>query len=162
MGVSLGGSGGGRSKKESSAPTINITPLVDVVLVLLIIFMVITPIVQMGYAVQVPPKVETSAPVPQDSNQVIVRLDADGRPWINKQMLTMTDFPARLREALTGRSSRVIFFAADGELEYDRVAQFMDLCRDNGAQNLGIVFEDMSGAPAAASGLGGGASGTDQ
>ena len=154
MAMSSGGGTGVRSE-------INITPLVDVVLVLLIIFMVITPIVQMGYGVQVPPKVETSAPVPQDSNQVIVRLDADGRPWINKQMLTMSDFPGKLREALTGRSSKVIFFAADGELEYDRVAQFMDLCRDNGAQNLGIVFEDMR-TPAAASALGGGASGTDQ
>ena len=154
MAMNVGGSGGPKSD-------INITPLVDVVLVLLIIFMVITPIVQMGYAVQVPPKVETSAPVPQDSNQVIVRLDAEGRPWINKQMLSMTDFPGKLREALTGRSSKVIFFAADGELEYDRVAQFMDLCRDNGAQNLGIVFEDMR-TPAAASALGGGASGTDQ
>ena len=156
MAMNVGGSGGPKSD-------INITPLVDVVLVLLIIFMVITPIVQMGYAVQVPPKVETSAPVPQDSNQVIVRLDAEGRPWINKQMLSMSDFPARLREALTGRSSKVIFFAADGELEYDRVADFMDVCRDNGAQNLGIVFEDMRPGAAAASALsGGGASGTDQ
>jgi biopolymer transport protein ExbD len=154
MAMNVGGSGGPKSD-------INITPLVDVVLVLLIIFMVITPIVQMGYAVQVPPKVETSAPVPQDSNQVIVRLDAEGRPWINKQMISMTDFPGRLREALTGRSSKVIFFAADGELEYDRVARFMDVCRQNGAQNLGIVFEDMR-TPAAASALGGGASGTDQ
>lgn len=154
MAMNVGGSGGPKSD-------INITPLVDVVLVLLIIFMIITPIVQVGYAVQVPPKVETSAPVPQDSNQVIVRLDAEGRPWINKTMLSMNDFPAKLREVLTGRSSKVIFFAADGELEYDRVAQFMDLCRDNGAQNLGIVFEDMRG-PGAAAGLGGGASGTDQ
>ena len=158
MAMNVGGSGGPKSD-------INITPLVDVVLVLLIIFMVITPIVQVGYAVQVPPKVETSVPVPQDSNQVIVRLDAEGRPWINKQMLSMSDFPAKLREVLTGRSSKVIFFAADGELEYDRVAQFMDICRDNGAQNLGIVFEDMRGAATggtAAAGLGGGASGTDQ
>ncbi|MFL6197600.1 MAG: ExbD/TolR family protein [Thermoanaerobaculia bacterium] len=155
MAMNVGASGGPKSD-------INITPLVDVVLVLLIIFMVITPIVQMGYAVQVPPKVETSVPMPQDSNQVIVRLDAEGRPWINKQMLSMSDFPAKLREVLTGRSSKVIFFAADGELEYDRVAQFMDVCRDNGAQNLGIVFEDMRGGPAAASALGTGASGTDQ
>lgn len=155
MAMNVGGSGGPKSD-------INITPLVDVVLVLLIIFMVITPIVQVGYAVQVPPKVETSAPVPQDSNQVIVRLDAEGRPWINKQMISMSDFPAKLREVLTGRSSKVIFFAADGELEYDRVAQFMDVCRKNGAQNLGIVFEDMRGPGAAAAGLGGGASGTDQ
>ena len=155
MAMNVGGSGGPKSD-------INITPLVDVVLVLLIIFMIITPIVQVGYAVQVPPKVETSAPVPQDSNQVIVRLDAEGRPWINKQMMSMSDFPAKLREVLTGRSSKVIFFAADGELEYDRVAQFMDICRDNGAQNLGIVFEDMRGTGgAAAAGLGGGASGTE-
>ncbi|HWM92881.1 MAG TPA: biopolymer transporter ExbD [Thermoanaerobaculia bacterium] len=154
MAMNVGGSGGPKSD-------INITPLVDVVLVLLIIFMIITPIVQVGYSVQVPPKVETAAPVPQDSNQVIVRLDADGRPWINKQMMSMADFPAKLREVLTGRSSKVIFFAADGELEYDRVAQFMDICRDNGAQNLGIVFEDMSGSGAAAAGLGGGAAGTE-
>lgn len=149
---------GGRNAPKSD---INITPLVDVVLVLLIIFMVITPIVQMGYAVQVPPKVETAAPVPQDSNQIIVRLDAQERPWINKQMLSMNDFPGKLREALTGRSSKVIFFAADGELEYDKVAKFMDVCRDNGAQNLGIVFEDLRGSGAAA-GLGGGSSGTEQ
>jgi biopolymer transport protein ExbD len=155
MAMNVGGSGGPKSD-------INITPLVDVVLVLLIIFMVITPIVQMGYGVQVPPKVETSAPVPQDSNQVIVRLDSEGRPWINKQMLSMAEFPVKLREALTGRSSKVIFFAADGELTYDRVADFMDVCRDNGAQNLGIVFEDMRGGPAAASGIGGGAAGTTQ
>ncbi|HYN20969.1 MAG TPA: biopolymer transporter ExbD, partial [Thermoanaerobaculia bacterium] len=121
-------------------------------LVLLIIFMVITPIVQMGYEVQVPPKVETAAPVPQDSNQIIVRLDAEGRPWINKQMISLNDFPGRLREALTGRSSKVIFFAADGELEYGKVAAFMDICRNNGAQNLGIVFEDMRGAAAGSAG----------
>ena len=155
MAMNVGGSGGPKSD-------INITPLVDVVLVLLIIFMVITPIVQMGYGVQVPPKVETSAPVPQDSNQVIVRLDANGRPWINKQQMSMQEFPVKLREVLTGRSSKVIFFAADGELTYERVAEFMDVCRDNGAQNLGIVFEDMRGGPAAASALGGGSAGTDQ
>jgi len=147
MAMNVGSSGGPKSD-------INITPLVDVVLVLLIIFMVITPIVQVGYGVQVPPKVETSAPVPQDSNQVIVRLDAAGQPWINKQQLSMSEFPAKLREVLTGRSSKVIFFAADGELTYERVADFMDVCRKNGAENLGIVFEDMRGGPAAASGLG--------
>ena len=155
MAMNVGGSGGPKSD-------INITPLVDVVLVLLIIFMIITPIVQVGYDVQVPPKVETAAPLPQDNSQVIVRLDAEGRPWINKQMLSMSDFPGRLREALTGRQSKVIFFAADGELEYDRVADFMDLCRDNGAQNLGIVFEDMRGGASGAVAAGLGGSGTTQ
>ena len=58
---------------------INITPLVDVVLVLLIIFMVVTPLLQMGYEVQVPPKVESAAPPPDMSDQIIVRMDAERR-----------------------------------------------------------------------------------
>ena len=131
---------------------INITPLVDVVLVLLIIFMVITPILQMGYEVQVPPKVESAVPTPSD-DQVIVRMDATGQKFINKQQIPDSEFAQRLRTVLTGRKSKVIFFAADGDLEYGRVAVFMDLCRDNGAENLGIVFEDLRSTPAAASAL---------
>ena len=53
--------------------------------------------------------------------------------------------------ALTGRQNKVIFFAADGELTYDKVATFMDMCRDAGAQNLGIVFDDLRPAPVATS-----------
>jgi biopolymer transport protein ExbD len=124
---------------------INITPLVDVVLVLLIIFMVVTPLLQMGYEVQVPPKVESVAPPPMD-DQVIVRLDSEGKAWINKQMVPKNEFPGRLAEVLRGRSNKVVFFAADGELPYGQVAEFMDMCQKNGAENLGIVFEDMRSA----------------
>jgi biopolymer transport protein ExbD len=149
MAMNMGGSGGVRSE-------INITPLVDVVLVLLIIFMVAVPLLQMGYAVQVPPKVESAAPPPQMQDQVIVRMDAQGQTYINKSLIPRGQFGGRLREAMTGRQSKVVFFAADGELEYDKVADFMDECRDNGAENLGIVFEDLrgggggAGAPAGA------------
>jgi len=121
---------------------INITPLVDVVLVLLIIFMVVTPILQMGYEAQVPPKVESAVP-PPSSDQVIVRLDLNGGTWINKQAIPRNEFGTRLHEVLSGRQTKMVFFAADGELPYDQVADFMDLCRHNGADNLGIVFEDM-------------------
>jgi biopolymer transport protein TolR len=129
---------------------INITPLVDVVLVLLIIFMVAVPLVQMGYAVQVPPKVETPVAAPAMEGQVIVRMDAQGQMFINKTPIAPAEFGAKLRQALTGRQSKVVFFAADGELLYDKVADFMDLCRDNGAENLGIVFEDLRGGGATA------------
>jgi biopolymer transport protein TolR len=129
---------------------INITPLVDVVLVLLIIFMIVTPILQMGHEVQVPPKLETNVPPPTNEDQVIVRLDAKGRASINKQEVARNEFPTRLKEVLTGRSAKVVFFAADGELPYGQVADFMDIVRDNGAQNLGIVFDDMKGAARAA------------
>jgi biopolymer transport protein TolR len=125
---------------------INITPLVDVVLVLLIIFMVAVPLLQMGYAVQVPPKVTTATPQP-DADQIMVRLDEQGHAFINKTPVELAQFQGMLRTALTGRQSKVVFFAADGELPYDKVATFMDLTRDAGAQNLGIVFEDMKPTP---------------
>ena len=76
MGMSTGSSSGPKSD-------INITPLVDVVLVLLIIFMVVTPMTQLGYEVQVPPKLD--APVaPPSNDQLIVRMDETGKTFINK------------------------------------------------------------------------------
>jgi biopolymer transport protein ExbD len=132
-----GGAGGPRSD-------INITPLVDVVLVLLIIFMVITPILQLGYDVNVPPKVENVQQV-ASTDQVIVRMDREGQMYINKLQVPRSEFPARLGQAMTGRSKKLVFFAADGELTYEQVADFMDLVRDSGAENLGIVFEDIGG-----------------
>jgi biopolymer transport protein TolR len=143
MAMNVGATGGVRSD-------INITPLVDVVLVLLIIFMVAVPLLQMGYDVQVPPKVEAAAPPPMNQDQIIVRMDASGQTFINKTQIPLDQFGGRLREALTGRQSKVIFFAADGELPYDKVADFMDLCHDSGAENLGIVFDDLRGGGGAA------------
>jgi biopolymer transport protein TolR len=125
---------------------INITPLVDVVLVLLIIFMVAVPLLQMGYAVQVPPKLTTTTPQP-DADQIIVRLDEAGHAFINKTPIDQSEFQNALQRALTGRQSKVVFFAADGELPYDKVATFMDMVRNAGAQNLGIVFDDLKPTP---------------
>jgi biopolymer transport protein TolR len=146
MAMSVGSAGGVRSD-------INITPLVDVVLVLLIIFMVVTPLTQMGYGVQVPPKVETAVPTPP-SDQLIVRMDAEGRTFINKEQIPYSEFGRRLQQAMTNRSSKVVFFAADGSQTYGKVADFMDLCRDSGAQNLGIVFDDMKPSAGIAAALG--------
>ncbi|MEW6338636.1 MAG: biopolymer transporter ExbD [Acidobacteriota bacterium] len=122
---------------------INITPLVDVVLVLLIIFMVITPILQMGYDTKVPPKLESTAPPPPSLDQVILRLEPDGRMYINKEEVTESNIGSRLREVLKGRESKVTFFAAAGDLPYDRVIAFMDIVKESGAQNLGIVLEEL-------------------
>ena len=136
MGMSAGGGAGIKSE-------INVTPLVDVVLVLLIIFMVIVPVLQMGYEVHTPPKVESAVPPPTKADQIIVRMDAQGRTFINKEEVALGSFGSRLRSATMGREKDVVFFAADGELDYGQVARFMDLCRDNGARNLGIVFDDL-------------------
>jgi biopolymer transport protein ExbD len=145
--MNVGGGGGLKSE-------INVTPLVDVVLVLLIIFMVITPLLQMGYQVSTPPEVKSDVPPPVSGDQIIVRLDRDGRMFINKEAIAAADFGRRLDEAMHNRESKVVFFAADGGLPFGQVADFLDICRNNGAQNLGIVFEDLKSTPVAASALG--------
>ncbi len=124
---------------------INITPLVDVVLVLLIIFMVVTPLVQMGHSVQVPPTSKGPSPAPEA--QLILRLDRSGTIFLNALEVPRAQLAAKLAEGMTGRASRVVFFAAHGELEYGEVADFLDFCHASGAPNLGIVFEELEGPP---------------
>ena len=124
---------------------INVTPLVDVVLVLLIIFMVVIPILQLGYPVNTPPENKTFVQ-PITTDQLIVRMDRDGRAYLNKEEVPIAQFGIRLKQVMQDRGSKLVFFAADGELPYGQVADFMDLVRNNGAKNLGIVFDDIKPA----------------
>ena len=137
--MAFGGASSGGVRSD-----INITPLVDVVLVLLIIFMVVIPILQMGYPVDTPPENKTAAVVPPSADQLIVRMDHDGRTYLNKEEVPMAQFGGRLKQM--NRGKKIVFFAADGELPYGQVAEFMDLCRNNGAEKLGIVFDDIKPA----------------
>ena len=123
---------------------INITPLVDVVLVLLIIFMVITPLLQMGYDVKVPPKAteQTISQVPPD--QLVVSLMPNNRMFLNKQELTAQQLATQLADNLKNRSQKTVFFSADDSVPYEGVAKVMDIVRNAGATNIGIVLETVS------------------
>jgi biopolymer transport protein ExbD len=122
---------------------INITPLVDVVLVLLIIFMVVTPLLQRGYETKVPPRVQTTTPPPM-TDQLVLRLTEDGYMFINREQYTERDFLAKLDEVTKGHETKIVFVAADGTLSYDKVARFIDMCDAHGAKNIGIVLEDLN------------------
>ena len=139
MAMSVGSGGGLKSE-------INVTPLVDVVLVLLIIFMVVIPILQMGYPVNTPPENKEATFVPPSADQLIVRMDRDGRAYLNKEEVQMQHFGARLKQVTANRGKKMLFFAADGELLYGEVAAFMDMVRNNGVENIGIVFDDIKPA----------------
>jgi biopolymer transport protein ExbD len=139
--MQVGGSGSMRSD-------INVTPLVDVVLVLLIIFMVITPVVQMGYLVRVPPKAPANLPPSAVQDQIVLRLLAGNRVLINKEEMTMEQFPARIREVLRGNTSKMVFFAGGRDVDYESTMKFLDLARSSGARNIGIIVEDPMAAPA--------------
>jgi len=137
---------GGSSLKSE----INVTPLVDVVLVLLIIFMVIIPLTQVGYAVNTPPKVEGTDVLPVATDQLILRIDREGRIFINKEQVAESDFSRRFAEVIKNREAKIVFLAADGEVLYDKVADVIDRANDAGAKNIGIVFGDLKDAAAAA------------
>jgi biopolymer transport protein ExbD len=132
---------------------INITPLVDVVLVLLIIFMVLTPVVQMGYLVKVPPKAPANLPPSAVQDQIVLRLAPEGRVLINKDEMTLAEFPSRIREILRGNTSKMVFFSGSRDVDYEATMNFLDLARSSGAKNIGIIVEDpTASAPAAAIG----------
>ncbi len=135
MSMTTHDAGSGRSE-------INVTPLVDVVLVLLIIFMVITPLVQTGHEVRLPP-------APSGGNapggHLVVRLDRDGSVLLDAERVTRSEFPARLRDVLATRQRDVTLVAASGELAYEQVARFLEECRSAGAGEIGLVLEEPTG-----------------
>jgi biopolymer transport protein TolR len=133
--MQVGGSG-------SMQSDINVTPLVDVVLVLLIIFMVATPVIQMGYLVRVPPKAPANLPPSAVQDQIVIRLLAGNRVFINKEEMSMEQFPNRIREILRGNTSKMVFFSGGRDVDYESTMKFLDLARVSGARNIGIIVED--------------------
>ena len=135
--MAMAGVGGAPGSYKSD---INITPLVDVVLVLLIIFIVITPLLQMGYDVKVPPKATVESP-PPSLDQLIVSVTAQNRIYLNKEPLEKQSLALRLSEILKNRRDKTVFFSGDDAAAYGEVASVMDIVRTAGANNIGIVLE---------------------
>ena len=129
--------GGGGSLRSD----INVTPLVDVVLVLLIIFMVITPVVQMGYLVKVPPKAPANLPPSAIQDQIVLRLMPQARIFINKDEVPADQFPQKIRDVMHGNMSKMVFFQGSPENDYETTMKFLDMARVNGAKNIGIIVE---------------------
>jgi biopolymer transport protein TolR len=151
MGMTAGGGGGLNSD-------INVTPLVDVVLVLLIIFMVINPAVPRGYDIDIPRESNVITPPDTDNKMVILAINAElcdattplggaGLPRncnvrINKENVALADLPKRMADLLKNRSAaeKVLFFAAEEKLNYEAVVQILDLARSGAGEDLKVAI----------------------
>ena len=128
---------------------INVTPLVDVVLVLLIIFMVVTPLLEKDIQIRVPDDTEQDV-APEDlQDQLVVTIDESGQIRLNTEALDDETYKTRIKRALAAKSyeEKLVFFIPDDKAPYPRVVQALDWSRAAGAFILGLVTE-----PVAASG----------
>ena len=133
MGMDVGaGRGGLRSE-------INVTPFVDVVLVLLIIFMVLTPLLLKEIAVTVPRKADQEVTADLAAQQLVLQIRGGGQLQLGLESVTLATLPARVRTAFALRREKLLFLRIDDDANYGLAVQVMDLCRGAGVQTLGMT-----------------------
>ena len=119
---------------------INVTPLLDVVLVLLIVFMVMVPKLLNQTSVDVPPKAPASMnEPPPSSDQLVATVAEDGRVAINGEAIPIDGLADKVRTLLQNRAKKIIFFNPDDAAPYGDVVKAMDICRGAGVKTLGIM-----------------------
>jgi biopolymer transport protein TolR len=144
-GVIQGGGGGGRRGRRrrgrsAAMSEINVTPFVDVMLVLLIIFMVAAPLLTVGVPVQLPETAASALPTEQEE-PLAITITADGRVMLQTTEVADADLIPRLRAIAAERTSDKLFLRADGAVSYARVAQVMGALNAGGFRNIGLVTD---------------------
>jgi biopolymer transport protein ExbD len=131
--MQMGGSGGVKSD-------INVTPLVDVMLVLLIIMMIVAPLLQQGVAVTLPVATNTSEK-PETQEQTVVAITADKRFFVNAVQVQQGDLARRIETLLEEKKEKIVIIKADEDVEYGAVMEAMDTLRAAGIEDMGLITE---------------------
>jgi biopolymer transport protein TolR len=134
MAMQVGGSGTGPKAD------INVTPLVDVMLVLLIIMMLIAPMLQKGVAVTLPEAFNSEAK-PDTQTQTVVAIDSANQFWVNGLQYSKTEFADRVRAALEDKTEKVVLIKGDKDASYSAIMQAMDDLRKVGIEDIGLITE---------------------
>ena len=133
MAMNLGGKGGVKSD-------INVTPLVDVMLVLLIIMMIVAPLLQQGVSVKLPQAANTTEK-PDTQDQTVLAIDASKRLYLNAVPVQKDDLRRRIEEVLENKKDRVVIIKADVDVEYSAVMDAMDQLRASGIEDMGLITD---------------------
>lgn len=143
-GVVQKGSGGGRRGRRrgraAAMSEINVTPFVDVMLVLLIIFMVAAPLLTVGVPVELPKTAASALPTEQEE-PLTITMASDGRLLIQTSEVAEAELIPRLQAIAAERTSDKVFLRADGAIPYARVAQVMGALNAGGFRNIGLVTD---------------------
>jgi len=145
MGMSVASGGRGRMRRSRRARVrpmseINVTPFVDVMLVLLIIFMVAAPLLTVGVPVQLPQTAATALPA-EEEEPLTITLTAEGAIMLQKTEIQPGDLIGKLRAVAAERSSDKVFLRADGAIAYESVVQVMGALNAGGFRNIGLVTD---------------------
>jgi biopolymer transport protein TolR len=129
--------GGGKGGVKSD---INVTPLVDVMLVLLIIMMLVAPMLQQGVAVKLP-KADNTVDKPEVQGQTVIAVAKDKRIYFNAKAVSEAELGTRVNEYLESKKEKVVIIKADEEVEYGAVMAAMDGLRQAGIEDIGLITE---------------------
>ncbi len=137
MAMDVGGAKGGVKSD------INVTPLVDVMLVLLIIMMLIAPLLQTPVQVQLPAGINTSEK-PDTADQTVVFIDAQGKLYVNAIEVTVATALERLNANLENQADRTVYLKGDRDAPYGAIMQMMDVLREAGIETVALITENVA------------------
>jgi len=146
MSMDVGGGGRGEVKSD-----INVTPLVDVMLVLLIIMMIVAPMLQKGVDVKLPQAANT-VDKPETQEQTVVAITADKRIYLNSQPVREEELTQKVTESLESKKEKTVLIKGDEDAPYSAIMDTMDKLRAAQIENIGLVAEKRTGRVGGAGG----------